>query len=72
MPSMPGMLMSSSRTSTASSVASFDRLFARPDAAGHDDVVLEAEQLGQVVAGLDDVVNDDDLDGLCHYLILSL
>ena len=71
MPSMPGMLMSSSTTSTSLSLASVDRLGARCDAARDVDVRLEAEQLGQVVACLGDVVDDDDVYSVSHGLFVQ-
>ena len=66
MPSMPGMLMSMRTTSGASCDAI--SIASRPDAAAPDDldVRLEPEQLGEVLAGLGDVVDDDDADLVCH------
>ena len=66
MPSMPGMLMSMRTTSGGSSRRQLERLRAGGGAADDLDVGLEAEQLGEVLARLGDVVDDHDADRLSH------
>ena len=68
MPSMSGMLMSMRTTSGSSLGRHLDGLAPgrrRPDDL---DVRLEAEQLREVIAGLRDVVDDEDADLVCHVL----
>ena len=62
MPSMPGMLMSIRTTSGVQPRGSSSA--SRPEAADADDldVGLEREQLGEVLARLGDVVDDDDAE----------
>ena len=66
MPSMPGMLMSISTTSGVRLAGQLDGF--RPGCGRPDDleIALEAEQLGEVVAGLRDVVDDEDADLVWH------
>ena len=72
MPSMPGMLMSSRITSVGFSPATLTASSPELTLLGHDHVVLEAEQLGEVVPRLDDVVDDHDFDGFSHDSCASL
>ena len=66
MPSMSGMLMSIRTTSGVSGDGELERLGAGRRRADHVDVALEAEQLREVVAGLRDVVDDEDADLVGH------
>ena len=63
---MSGMLMSISTTSGRSASGHLERLAAGVGRADDLDVALEAEQLREVVARLGDVVDDEDLDRVCH------
>ena len=66
MPSMSGMLMSIRTTSGVSSAASLSASIPEDGRTDHLDVALETEQLRQVVAGLRNVVHDEDTDLVGH------
>ena len=66
MPSMPGMLMSMSTIAGCRRCGQLQRLRSGSGRAHHLDVALESEQLRQVVAGLLDVVDDEDCDAIGH------
>ena len=71
MPSMSGMLMSIRTTSGLSRAAISSASRARRRRADDLDVALEAEQLREVVAGLGDVVDDEDADLVGHLALLG-
>ena len=58
----------SMRTTSGTSRAAISRA-SRPDAAAadHVDVAFEAQELRQVVAGLGDVIDDEDADLVGHF-----
>ena len=71
MPSMSGMLMSISTTSGLESGGHLQGLATGRGGADHVDVALEAEQLRQVIAGLGDVVDDEDTDLVGHLALVG-
>ena len=66
MPSMSGMLMSIRTTSGLQPDGHLEGLAPGRRRADHVDVALEAEELREVIAGLGDVVDDEDADLIGH------
>ena len=66
MPSMSGMLMSMRTMSGVEPGRHLEGLTTRRGSPDDLDVALEAKQLREVIAGLRDVVDDEDADLVCH------
>ena len=70
MPSMSGMLMSIRTTSGRELGGHLEGFAPGRGGADHVDVALEAEQLREVIAGLGDVVDDEDADLVGHLALV--